>query len=70
MKYVVLFFLFLYQIFVSPFIHAATGSVKACKYPVTCSEYAKSQIQEKGAIKGSILAIKRILSCHPLSKIT
>lgn len=39
-----------------------------CKYIPTCSNYAIMSINEFGAIKGSILAIKRILRCNPKSK--
>ena len=36
-----------------------------CRYTPTCSEYAKDAILEYGPIKGSYLAIKRILRCNP-----
>ena len=36
-----------------------------CRYTPTCSEYAKEAILEYGAFRGSIMAIKRILSCNP-----
>ena len=39
-----------------------------CKYIPTCSNYAIIVINDFGAIKGSILAIKRILRCNPKSK--
>lgn len=70
MKYIVLFLLTIYQYVISPFIHAATGTVHACRYPITCSEYARIQIEEKGFIKGGRLAIQRLLSCHPFAKVT
>ena len=38
----------------------------SCRYIPTCSNYAKEAIQTYGAIKGSYLAIKRILRCNPL----
>ena len=38
-----------------------------CKYEPTCSEYAKQAIEKYGAIKGSFLAMKRILKCNPFS---
>ena len=38
----------------------------ACRYTPTCSEYAIEALQKHGIIKGSILAAKRISSCHPL----
>ena len=39
-----------------------------CKYYPTCSEYTKQAIQKYGAGKGTLLGIKRILKCNPLSK--
>ncbi len=39
-----------------------------CKYYPTCSNYAKEAITKYGSIKGSFLAIKRILKCNPFSK--
>lgn len=36
----------------------------ACKYSVRCSEYTKQKIREYGALKGSMLGIKRIWSCR------
>ena len=39
-----------------------------CKYIPTCSNYSKEAINKYGALKGSILTIKRLLKCNPLSK--
>jgi len=36
----------------------------ACRFPVSCSEYTKEQIMEKGVNRGLFLGIKRILSCR------
>ena len=38
---------------------------QACRHIPTCSQYAKEAIQEYGSMKGSILAVKRILRCNP-----
>ena len=38
-----------------------------CKYIPTCSNYAITVINDFGTIKGSYLAIKRILRCNPKS---
>jgi len=40
----------------------------ACRYQPTCSEYAIEAIQKYGILKGSILAIWRIMRCHPFAK--
>ena len=39
-----------------------------CKFTPTCSNYGIEAIKEYGSIKGSILTVKRILRCNPLSK--
>lgn len=39
-----------------------------CKFIPTCSNYAIDAITEYGSMKGSYMAIKRILRCNPLSK--
>jgi putative membrane protein insertion efficiency factor len=36
-----------------------------CRYTPTCSAYAIEAIENYGAWQGSILAVKRILRCHP-----
>ena len=38
----------------------------ACRHYPTCSNYAIEAIEEYGSIKGSFMAIKRILRCNPL----
>jgi hypothetical protein len=36
-----------------------------CRFHPTCSQYAVEAVQRHGAIKGSLLAIRRICHCHP-----
>ena len=36
-----------------------------CRHYPTCSNYAIDAINEYGSIKGSFMAIKRILKCNP-----
>ena len=38
-----------------------------CKFIPTCSNYGIEAIKTYGSIKGSILTIKRIMRCNPLS---
>ncbi len=37
-----------------------------CRHYPTCSEYAIQALKIHGVIKGSMLALWRILRCHPL----
>lgn len=39
-----------------------------CRYMPTCSEYALQALEKYGAVKGSYLAVRRILRCNPLHK--
>lgn len=39
-----------------------------CRYIPTCSQYALEALEKYGAIKGSYLAVRRILRCNPLHK--
>ena len=36
-----------------------------CRYQPTCSTYALEALERHGAIKGSLLAARRIGRCHP-----
>ena len=49
-----------YQRRVSPLLGAR------CIYIPTCSEYALRAIDRYGAARGTLLAVRRILRCHPL----
>ncbi len=51
-----------YQRFISPML----GS--NCRFDPTCSSYASIAINRFGVIKGSWLASRRILKCHPLNE--
>jgi len=39
-----------------------------CRFIPTCSEYALEAVIKHGALKGSYLAAKRLLRCHPFCK--
>ena len=36
-----------------------------CRFSPTCSSYAIEAIERVGALKGTALALRRILRCHP-----
>lgn len=39
-----------------------------CRFTPTCSAYALEAIETHGALKGSWLALKRLLKCHPFHR--
>ena len=51
--------LWVYQRFISP----ALGP--ACRYYPSCSQYAVEAIRMRGPLVGPLLAIRRLLRCHP-----
>ena len=51
-----------YQRSISPYRSAC------CRFTPTCSAYALEAIRKYGALKGSFLALKRILRCNPFYK--
>ena len=48
-----------YQLVISPILPSA------CRYTPTCSSYGIEALKKHGAIKGSVLTIKRIMRCNP-----
>lgn len=51
-----------YVVFLSPFLGGA------CKFYPSCSNYAREAIERHGARRGSVLALKRLLRCHPFTR--
>ena len=49
-----------YKFIISPLLG------QSCRYLPTCSEYSIESLKTYGLIKGSIMSLKRILSCHPI----
>ena len=37
----------------------------ACRYVPTCSEYAMEAVERYGVLRGSMMALTRVLRCHP-----
>jgi putative membrane protein insertion efficiency factor len=38
----------------------------SCRFVPSCSAYAYEAVEKYGIIRGSFLALKRLLRCHPL----
>ena len=41
------------------------GRPSPCRYWPTCSQYALEALETHGAVRGSWLAARRLLRCHP-----
>jgi putative membrane protein insertion efficiency factor len=59
MKRIPIFFILMYQKFISPLLRPS------CRFHPTCSEYSIQAITKYGATKGVFLSLKRILRCNP-----
>jgi putative membrane protein insertion efficiency factor len=49
----------LYQVALAPVMGPA------CRYEPSCSAYAMGAIERHGVVRGSWLAVRRLLRCHP-----
>jgi uncharacterized protein len=61
-QWLLLAFVQLYRVFLSPFLGGA------CKFYPSCSQYAQEAIALHGAGRGSVLALKRLGRCRPFTK--
>ncbi|MBC7332412.1 MAG: membrane protein insertion efficiency factor YidD [Synergistetes bacterium] len=59
MRKAVLLLLNLYRRFISPLYPPV------CRFSPSCSLYAYEAIEKYGVLKGSYLALRRLLRCHP-----
>jgi len=59
MKWLLLGLIQFYRIFLSPL------KPPTCRFVPTCSQYAFLAIEKFGAVRGTYLAVRRILRCHP-----
>lgn len=50
-----------YQRLISPLLP------RACRFEPSCSEYARQAYERHGFLKGTWLAVRRILRCHPFN---
>jgi len=59
MKYIALLLIRFYQYAISPHFPPT------CRYYPSCSVYAYEAVSKHGFLRGSFMAVKRILRCHP-----
>ncbi|HOQ67113.1 MAG TPA: membrane protein insertion efficiency factor YidD [Candidatus Atribacteria bacterium] len=53
--------LLFYQKYISPLFPPC------CRFEPSCSEYARQALRKYGLWKGGLLALRRLLRCHPYS---
>ena len=61
MKSIVIFLIKIYKKIISPFLPSS------CRFYPSCSNYAIEALHRHGFIKGSYMALRRIIKCHPLN---
>jgi putative membrane protein insertion efficiency factor len=59
MKALLLTFVRGYQYAIRPMLGAN------CRFAPSCSDYAREAIERHGALRGTWLAVRRVLRCHP-----
>ena len=52
-----------YQMTLSRLLLAAFGPV--CRFEPSCSRYAVACLEGQGALRGTLLSVKRLCKCHP-----
>ena len=62
MKKILEFLIRVYRKFISPLKPCC------CRFTPTCSQYALDAIERFGAIRGTLLAVWRILRCNPFCR--
>jgi uncharacterized protein len=59
MKHLLIKFVQVYQVILSPILHPS------CRFHPTCSQYVIDAIEKRGIFIGIFKGIWRILRCHP-----
>jgi putative membrane protein insertion efficiency factor len=59
MKKALLLLIKTYKVTLSPLLG------RHCRFLPTCSAYTYEAVEKHGALKGTLLGLKRILKCHP-----
>ena len=62
MKQILLACIRFYRKYISP------SRPPCCRFIPTCSTYALEAVEVHGALKGGILAVWRVLRCHPFHR--
>ena len=62
MKFLLIAPLRFYRYAISPMLG------RTCRFYPTCSEYAIEAVERHGALRGGLLAAKRVGRCHPFNR--
>ena len=62
MKTAALWILAMYKRWISPSLPPS------CRYVPTCSEYAMEAVERYGILRGGMMALARLLRCHPFAR--
>jgi len=57
--YLLIFVIYMYRYTLSPLFG------NSCRFYPTCSQYAEDALRKHGVLRGSKMAVKRLLKCHP-----
>ena len=68
MKYIALILISVYQLLFSIIAKQLFGIPAFCRYRPTCSQYMTQMIEKYGVMKGGMMGVKRLLSCHPFAR--
>ena len=70
MKHILILIIKIYQKTLSPDhgLFRARWPYGFCRYYPSCSQYAVDALSEHGSVRGSYLAIKRIIRCNPFAQ--
>ena len=48
--------------------HISPARPPCCRFIPTCSQYALEAVEKYGAWRGGLLALRRLLRCHPFHR--
>ena len=65
MRFLVRFFIRIYQLSVSPVLSFLGGPGSGCRFQPTCSAYFLEAVETHGFLHGSWLGLRRLLRCQP-----
>jgi uncharacterized protein len=65
MRALIRIFVRFYQLSLSPLLALLGGPGSGCRFQPSCSEYFLQAVETYGALRGTLLGLKRIARCHP-----